>query len=80
MLIGDTAAQIQKGLDGAGFSAYSQAGHDFEKAVLTARGMAQPGWNVLLSPACASFDMFQDYEQRGRVFKAIVGALESAAT
>jgi UDP-N-acetylmuramoylalanine--D-glutamate ligase len=42
--------------------------------------MAASGWNVLLSPACASFDMFSDYEQRGRVFKAIVGALESKAT
>jgi UDP-N-acetylmuramoylalanine--D-glutamate ligase len=42
--------------------------------------MAEPGWNVLLSPACASFDMFADYEQRGRAFKAIVGALTSAGT
>ncbi len=80
VLIGDTAMQIQKGLDETGFTAYSHAGHDFEKAVLMAREMAGPGWNVLLSPACASFDMFADYEQRGRVFKSIVGGLESAAT
>ena len=32
--------------------------------------------NVLLSPACASFDMFEDYEQRGRVFKQIVNELK----
>jgi UDP-N-acetylmuramoylalanine--D-glutamate ligase len=80
VLIGDTAMQIQKGLDEAGFAAYCHAGHDFEKAILMARDMARPGWNVLLSPACASFDMFADYEQRGRAFKSIVCALESAKT
>lgn len=80
VLIGDTAAQIQKGLDDVGFTAYEHAGHDFEKAVRVARGMAESGWNVLLSPACASFDMFTDYEQRGRAFKAIVEQLSSEAT
>jgi UDP-N-acetylmuramoylalanine--D-glutamate ligase len=80
VLIGDTAMQIQKGLDEAGFADYRHAGYDFEKAIGIAREMAQPGWNVLLSPACASFDMFVDYEQRGRAFKAIVNQLPSAAT
>jgi UDP-N-acetylmuramoylalanine--D-glutamate ligase len=79
VLIGDTAPLIQKGLDEAGFTAYVHAGHDLKKAVALARDMAEPGWNVLLSPACASFDMFADYEERGRIFKEIVGALESAA-
>ena len=37
----------------------------------------EEGSNVLLSPACASFDMFDDYEARGRIFKGIVNALES---
>ena len=41
-----------------------------------ARASAEGGWNVLLSPACASFDMFKDYEERGRVFKEIVNGLE----
>ena len=80
VLIGDTAQQIRKGLDEVGFNEYFYANNDFEKAVKMARDLAQPGWNVLLSPACASFDMFADYEQRGRAFKAIVGALMSGAT
>ena len=43
-----------------------------EEAVHTAAALASPGDVVLLSPACASFDWFENYEQRGRVFKQIV--------
>jgi UDP-N-acetylmuramoylalanine--D-glutamate ligase len=43
-----------------------------EEAVLAAQSLAQNGDIVLLSPACASFDWFEDYEQRGRVFKELV--------
>ena len=43
-----------------------------EDAVAKAREEAKPGYVVLLSPACASFDMFQDYEHRGREFKRLV--------
>ena len=46
-----------------------------EEAVKLSASLAGAGWNVLLSPACASFDMFSDYEQRGRVFKDIVNRL-----
>ena len=46
-----------------------------EEAIQYARLMAQPGDTVLLSPACASFDMFENYEDRGDTFKRLVHAL-----
>ncbi|HET6567038.1 MAG TPA: UDP-N-acetylmuramoyl-L-alanine--D-glutamate ligase [Rhodothermales bacterium] len=46
-----------------------------EEAVRRARDLAEPGDVVLLSPACASFDMFNNYEHRGEVFKGIVQSL-----
>ena len=49
-----------------------------EDAVQTALAQRQHGGIVLLAPACASFDMFRDYADRGRVFKAIVTRLAAA--
>lgn len=43
--------------------------HTFEEAMAAAKSTAHPGDVILLSPACASFDLFQNYEHRGRLFK-----------
>lgn len=75
VLIGDTAPQIEASLARTGYTAVTHAGHDFDRCIALCRELAVPGGCVLLSPACASFDMFKDYEDRGRVFKEKVMAL-----
>ena len=76
VLIGETAPLIHNALERAGFRE-TEFAETLGQAVDKARDSAGKGWNVLLSPACASFDMFKDYEERGRVFKNIVNGLES---
>jgi UDP-N-acetylmuramoylalanine--D-glutamate ligase len=50
---------------------FTRLGASFDDVVETARQLAQPGDVVLLSPACSSYDMFDNYEQRGAVFKQL---------
>lgn len=79
ILLGETAPQIAAAADRAGFSAYTRVA-DLEEAVAVAARQARRGDVVLLSPACASWDMFKDYEARGRLFKALVHALPGERT
>lgn len=67
--IGDAAPKIEEDLAGA---CHVFPCGDLETAVLTAAKIGRKGELLLLSPACASFDQFQDYEHRGRRFKEIV--------
>ena len=50
-----------------------------QRAVAEASASARPGDIVLLAPACSSFDQFQNYEQRGQVFKQLVKDLKHGA-
>ena len=75
VLLGDTGEAIGRALEKAGFTKMEYVDHDFEKAITTATAHASDGWNVLLSPACASFDMFSCFEERGEKFKEIVNKL-----
>jgi UDP-N-acetylmuramoylalanine--D-glutamate ligase len=69
-LIGETAEELAQALDRAGVP-YLRCG-DLEAAVPAAAAAARPGEVVLLSPACASYDQFRDFEQRGEEFRRLV--------
>jgi UDP-N-acetylmuramoylalanine--D-glutamate ligase len=77
LLIGAAADKIDKQI--AGSVAIERAG-TLDNAVTIASHAAQPGDIVLLAPACASFDQFQNYEHRGRVFKELVRALAQTSS
>jgi UDP-N-acetylmuramoylalanine--D-glutamate ligase len=72
ILIGEAAPLIAKAMEG--YQAVERA-DTLKQAVESAASGARTGEVVLLSPACASFDMFADYQDRGRQFKALVQAL-----
>lgn len=69
VLIGEAAEKLKAAL---GDLTGAVMARDMSSAVNIARGMAERGDVVLLSPACASFDMFMDFEDRGRQFKKTV--------
>jgi UDP-N-acetylmuramoylalanine--D-glutamate ligase len=72
-LIGEAADMLAAALDGAG-AAYERVG-GLEQAVRLARQVAEPGDVVLLSPACASYDQYRNFEERGDHFRRLVEEL-----
>ncbi len=75
LLMGATREKIAQCCEKLGFHDYELA-DSFEEAMERAFFLAEPGDAVLLSPACASWGMFENYEQRGRVFKDLVYGLK----
>jgi len=75
ILIGEAAGDIGGALGDLAPVDYPAT---LEDAIEQAVAVSEPGDTVLLSPACASFDMFDDYRQRGRCFAEAVGRLGSA--
>ena len=75
-LIGEAAPAFAETLSGK--APFTLSG-DLATAVRQARAMAKPGNTVLLSPACASFDQFRDFEARGDAFRCLVEDLQNEA-
>ena len=71
VIIGETKDKIADTCDRLGFKDYVRA-DSFEEAVGYCINNSVSGDAVLLSPACASWDMFKSYEERGRIFKKLV--------
>ena len=71
VLVGEAIGDFIDAFERTGYTDYVCA-DSFEDAVAKAREMAQSGDVVLLSPACASWDMFDNFEQRGDLFKELV--------
>src|SRR5207237_2388265 len=67
--IGAAAEKIESHIKGAAEVVHAET---LENAIRRASAVAEPGDIVLLAPACASFDQFQSYNHRGRVFKEVV--------
>ncbi|HOO27486.1 MAG TPA: UDP-N-acetylmuramoyl-L-alanine--D-glutamate ligase [Lachnospiraceae bacterium] len=74
VLLGATAKMIAESAQSHGFTDYVFA-KDLEEAVMICKDTAESGEAVLLSPACASWGMFDNYEQRGDMFKELVRKL-----
>ncbi|MBC7336001.1 MAG: UDP-N-acetylmuramoyl-L-alanine--D-glutamate ligase, partial [Clostridia bacterium] len=71
ILLGEAAPLLEEAARAVGLAQISRVS-SLAAAVARAREVARPGDVVLLSPACASWDMFANYEERGEVFKELV--------
>jgi UDP-N-acetylmuramoylalanine--D-glutamate ligase len=69
-LIGEAAGELREALAGTGAPLHDCG--DLERAVAAARAAARPGEVVLLSPACASYDQYRSFEERGDHFRELV--------
>jgi UDP-N-acetylmuramoylalanine--D-glutamate ligase len=78
--LGVTAGKIEAAIGRECPSVPFERAGSFDGAVERAAAIAAPGDTVLLSPACASFDMFRNYAERGRRFKEVVARLVSRPT
>jgi len=76
VLIGEASQKIRDALGDLTETVFAS---DMRDAVKKARSYARSGDTVLLSPGCASFDMFRDFEERGRVFKEIVREMKDGS-
>lgn len=74
VVLGECKAEIKDAVSKTGFTAIYDA-EDFDDAVRMAAKMSEAGQIVLLSPACASWDMFKNFEERGERFKEVVSSL-----
>lgn len=78
ILIGEAAPYFERVLRAGGYERLTLES-DLKSAIQAAQNQSQPGGVVLFSPACTSFDMFTNYEERGTAFKALVREMAGQA-